>query len=71
MPTPACYRTLLESDRVKLSWRFYEKAATFTNGSGMLIFAEISFERWAIWLWMYCRNVSDVQRPIFIIVVSS
>ena len=27
------------------SWEFYLNAATFTNGSGMLIFAEMSFER--------------------------
>ena len=27
-------------------------------------FAEMSFERWAIWLWMYCKNVRNVNCPI-------
>ena len=37
----------------------------------MLIFLEISFERWAIWLWIYCKNVREVNFPIFMMVVSS
>ena len=45
-------------------------AAMLMNCSGLLIVVEISELRWAIWLCMYCRNVSDDQRPIFCIVVS-
>ena len=35
-----------------------------------LIFDERSALKCAIWLCMYCRNVRDVQRPCFIMVVS-
>ena len=36
----------------------------------MLIFFEMFLDKCAIWLWMYCKKVRDIQRPIFIIVVS-
>ena len=45
-------------------------SATLTNVRGMLIFCDISFERWEIWLCLYCKKVRDVQCPIFIMVVS-
>ena len=45
--------------------------AMFVNGRGVLIFVEISFPRCAICAWMYMRKVRDVQRPCFMIVVSS
>ena len=38
--------------------------------SSTLILDDKSALRCAIWLCIYCRNVSDVQRPCFIIVVS-
>ena len=46
-------------------------AATLIKGSLMLIFAEMSLVKCAIWLWVYCKKFSKVQRSIFIIVVSS
>lgn len=44
--------------------------ATLMNVRFVLIFVDRSLERCAIWLWMYCKNVIDVQRPCFLIVVS-
>lgn len=45
-------------------------AAMFVNGSVWLILLDMSLLRCAIWLWMYSRNVSDLHRPCFMIVVS-
>ena len=36
----------------------------------MLIFFEMFLDKCAIWLWIYCKKVRDIERPIFIIVVS-
>ena len=38
---------------------------------GNALFFLIYFWRCTIWLWMYCKNVSDVHLPIFMMVVSS
>ena len=45
-------------------------AAMFWNFRFLLIFVDRSLLRCAIWLCIYWRNVREVQRPIFIIVVS-
>ena len=44
---------------------------TLTNFRGVIIFCDIYFEGWAIWLCIYCKKVRDVQHTIFIMVVSS
>lgn len=44
--------------------------AMFWNMSCVLIFVDRDFDKCAIWLWMYWRNVMDVQRNCFWIMVS-
>ena len=43
----------------------------FVNDIFVLIFFARSWLRWAIWLCIYSRKVSDDHRPIFLIVVSA
>jgi len=57
--------------RSSVSVGFYcSMLAMFMKVSFVLIFVERSLERCAIWLCMYWRNVMDVQRPCFWMVVS-
>ena len=74
VPSPKFIRSLLSVKKEDLFSSLLSVILHFQKlkrGTGLAMRAETLAPKWAIWLWMYIRNVRLVHRPDFIFVMRS